>query len=147
MRNPARLVAEVGPGSFLVTQILFAGLVVSALAHPVLVFSAIALAVMVLAGEPLGLWGSVLFAVDTVNIVCGYLSFLMLGWQSLKRHERRRFWRVVALTPAYWMLMSVAAWRAVWQLWRQPHLWEKTPHPKARSGVFAAATGIWAPSR
>ena len=31
-------------------------------------------------------------------------------------------------TPVYWMMMSIAAWRAVWQLWRKPHLWEKTPH-------------------
>ena len=32
------------------------------------------------------------------------------------------------LVPLYWLLISGAAWRAVWQLIRQPHGWEKTPH-------------------
>ncbi|MEV0585456.1 glycosyltransferase family 2 protein [Nonomuraea sp. NPDC050310] len=30
--------------------------------------------------------------------------------------------------PAYVMLSAVAAYRAVWQLFRRPHHWEKTPH-------------------
>jgi hypothetical protein len=32
------------------------------------------------------------------------------------------------LTPAYWVLHSVAAWRALWQLVVRPAHWEKTPH-------------------
>ncbi len=38
-------------------------------------------------------------------------------------------------TPVYWMLMSVAAWRAVWQLWRRPHHLEKTPHQPLRRAM------------
>jgi hypothetical protein len=30
--------------------------------------------------------------------------------------------------PIYWLLMSFAAYRAIWQLFRRPYLWEKTPH-------------------
>jgi cellulose synthase/poly-beta-1,6-N-acetylglucosamine synthase-like glycosyltransferase len=32
------------------------------------------------------------------------------------------------LAPFYWLLMSVAAWKALWQLMRAPHYWEKTEH-------------------
>ena len=30
--------------------------------------------------------------------------------------------------PVYWLLVSFAAYRALYQLIRAPHLWEKTPH-------------------
>jgi hypothetical protein len=30
--------------------------------------------------------------------------------------------------PLYWLLISFASYRAVWQLLRQPFLWEKTEH-------------------
>lgn len=30
--------------------------------------------------------------------------------------------------PLYWMAMSVAATRAIVQLVRKPHHWDKTPH-------------------
>lgn len=32
------------------------------------------------------------------------------------------------LSPVYWFLHSIAAWRALWQSIRSPHTWEKTPH-------------------
>jgi hypothetical protein len=32
------------------------------------------------------------------------------------------------LAPLYWGLLSIAAWRALWQLLREPHRWEKTQH-------------------
>ena len=73
-------------------------------------------------------WKSALLGVDLVNIACGYLSFLLLGWQVLEWPERIGFWKIVLFTPVYWMMMSAAAWRAVWQLRSRPHLWEKTPH-------------------
>ncbi|SDT52603.1 Glycosyltransferase, catalytic subunit of cellulose synthase and poly-beta-1,6-N-acetylglucosamine synthase [Pseudarthrobacter equi] len=44
---------------------------------------------------------------------------------------RRHGWRIAIfalLNPAYWVLHSVAAWRAAWQMLTSPHKWEKTPH-------------------
>ncbi|QWL29354.1 glycosyltransferase [Rathayibacter toxicus] len=44
---------------------------------------------------------------------------------------RRYNWRVAIfalVTPAYWLLHSIAAWRAAWQIIVSPHRWEKTPH-------------------
>jgi len=32
------------------------------------------------------------------------------------------------LSPLYWVLISLAAWKAVWQLIVKPHYWEKTVH-------------------
>ncbi len=83
----------------------------------------------------------VLLVMDMVNIGCGYLSFLLLGWLTLTKAERRGFWKVLLSTPPYWAMMSYAGWRALWQLWRRPHLWEKTPHEEA--AAFPARANNW----
>jgi cellulose synthase/poly-beta-1,6-N-acetylglucosamine synthase-like glycosyltransferase len=135
MRDPALLMRELGPASFVIGQILFAGMVLSALAHPFLLLTGVILVIDLALARPTGNWKSVLLTIDIVNIACGYLSFLLLGWQTLKLRERFGFWMIVLFTPIYWMLMSVAAWRAVWQLWRRPHHWEKTPHQPLRRAM------------
>jgi len=128
MRAPRRLVADLGWRSFLVAQVLFAGMLASVLLHPLLLVTFVLLAAKLVLQGPIGPTRSLLLLVDVANIACGYLSFLLLGWQTLSRRERRGFWKVVLFTPLYWAMMSLAGWRAVWQLWRQPHMWEKTPH-------------------
>lgn len=128
MRDPALLLRELGPGSFAVAQILFAGMALSALAHPFLLVTGLVLVVDLALARPTANLKAALLTLDLVNIACGYLSFLLLGWQTLKLREKLGFWKVVLFTPVYWMMMSLAAWRAAWQLWRRPHLWEKTPH-------------------
>jgi hypothetical protein len=39
--------------------------------------------------------------------------------------------------PLYWLLLSVAAWRALFQLVRDPYRWEKTEHGLARNSRLA----------
>ncbi len=128
MRRPARLLSDLGVFSFVVFQILFAGMLVSAIAHPLLLATGLILAGKLALQVPLDGRQHALFAIDAVNIFCGYASFLLLGWQSLERGERRGFWKIVAMTPVYWAMMSLAALRAVMQLAHTPHVWEKTPH-------------------
>jgi len=128
MRDPALLLRELGPGSFVIAQILFAGMALSALAHPFLLVTGLVLAIDLALARPTGTLRAALLTIDVVNIACGYLSFLLVGWRTLALRERLGFWKIVLFTPVYWTMMSLAAWRAVWQLWRTPHLWEKTPH-------------------
>jgi hypothetical protein len=71
---------------------------------------------------------SALFAIDAINIACGYAAFLVLGAATLVKRERKGLWKTVAATPVYWMMISFAAWRAVWHLYAKPFHWEKTPH-------------------
>jgi hypothetical protein len=53
------------------------------------------------------------------------------GMEGFSAHERTAERPWVLLTPFYWLLMSVAGWRALGQLASNAHLWEKTPHPAA----------------
>ena len=98
-----------------------------------LIVFGIGLIAHIVTGYAVDTWRGALLALDLANIVCGYASFLFLGWRSLDRTRRKSFWRVAASTPLYWLMLSYAAWRALWHLWRHTHLWEKTPHHRART--------------
>lgn len=139
MRSPRRLFRDLGPVSFIMAQILFAGMVASAIVHPLLIVTALfVLAGLLLEGR-FGIANSDLLIIDLINIGCGYLSFLILGFQTLSRPEREGFGRTAALTPVYWMMVSLAAWRAVWELSLRPHHWSKTEHPPQKTAAPAIA--------
>ena len=133
MRHPVRLARELGWASFIVAQILFAGMIVSALLHPLMLVTLVILALDLARGYEFGIVSTTLMAVDLTNIVLGYAGFLVLGYKAGGPYARENIWRLVLLTPFYWLMMSGAAWRALFQLFRDPFLWEKTPHPSGRA--------------
>ncbi|WP_436642467.1 glycosyltransferase [Microbaculum sp. FT89] len=129
MRAPGDLMRRLGPVRFLGIQAIFGGVVVSAFVHPI--FLAV-IAVQVLHGDIfLDGGGPVDFAVNwlgVLNLIAGYLAGFALALAGLR--HRPMWWLVpeLALLPVYWLTMSIAAVRAVAQLCRAPHLWEKTEH-------------------
>ncbi len=129
MREPRRLASELGLKSFLVAQILFAGMVISALVHPLLLATIAWLGWAIVSSGADTLLLPALIGLDLANILLGYGAYFLLGRATLPRGERSSLWVVALFTPVYWLMQSVAAWRALFQLWSDPHLWEKTPHP------------------
>lgn len=60
-------------------------------------------------------------------IVGNALVIALTAWMGVRRHG----WRITGYSvfnPIYWFLHSYAAWRALYQTFRSPHKWEKTPH-------------------
>jgi len=128
MRNPRRLWREAGPQGFLTINLLVGGTVLTALAYPTL------------AG---GLLKALLFPrfaylTDTMAtlhlavIVTGLLSTVGIGLLGLAARGQLRHGWVLLLAPLYWGLLSIAAWRALWQLLWDPYHWEKTDHGLSR---------------
>lgn len=130
MRHPGQLWRDLGPASFLATQILCAGMVVSSIAHPVFIASLGYICLVFVWHETIGPLQSAILIVDGVNITLGYLTFLLLGVRTLLLKEKTSLWITFLLTPVYWVLISLAAWRALWKLYREPYHWEKTHHPR-----------------
>jgi cellulose synthase/poly-beta-1,6-N-acetylglucosamine synthase-like glycosyltransferase len=132
MRRPMKTLSSLGPGGFLIFQLMIAGMLVSALAHP-LMFVFIGLTLTWLSSSSavaISNLHAILMWVDFVNIFGSYLTFGAIGWCGFTAYERARMkagWLMLA--PAYWLLMSYAGWRALAQLMVDTHLWEKTPHP------------------
>ncbi|AYC99522.1 glycosyltransferase family 2 protein [Neorhizobium sp. NCHU2750] len=133
MREPLRLFGELGPAAFATFHLMVGGMLVSALLHP-LIFVFLWLGASALLDAPkddLPLGAVSLFAMDFVNILGSYLIFLGLGVGSMIDHEKRLIgWRW-ALVPLYWLMISVASWRALIELRTRPFHWNKTPHSPA----------------
>lgn len=133
MRDPRRLSSEMGLAGFAVFQLLVAGMLLSALAHPWLfVFLATAVFDIFEANSTRSLAQSVLFAVDLCNVFTSYILFVFLGRARMTAWERRALGRRWVGMPLYWLMLSVAAWRAVLQLRTNPFFWDKTPHTPSR---------------
>jgi hypothetical protein len=66
-------------------------------------------------------------------ITAGFASTVVIGLMGLSRRGRLRSGWVLALTPVYWGCLTIAAWRALWELWRDPYRWEKTEHGLTQS--------------
>jgi hypothetical protein len=73
------------------------------------------------------------------TVVVGYLVSGFLGWLGLMRRGLLTTAWVLVLTPAHWLLLSLAAWRALYQLAAAPYHWEKTEHGLAKSSRRAAS--------
>ncbi|WP_032450048.1 glycosyltransferase family 2 protein [Brucella sp. NVSL 07-0026] len=125
-RQPMSTWRELGWWRFVVSQIYTLGIIGSALLHPLMLLMLAGLCLRMAFGPltPQGLW---LLALDVINILMAYMSFHMLGAKTMEPTELGGYAYFLAI-PIYWVLISLSAWRAVWQLARQPHLWEKTPH-------------------
>jgi hypothetical protein len=65
---------------------------------------------------------------------------LMIWVSMMGAFRRRRYWLVLwaLLNPVYWVMHSIASYKALWQLAFKPHYWEKTTHGLSHVDVHAA---------
>jgi hypothetical protein len=70
----------------------------------------------------------VLWATALVNLGAGYAISILVGMLSVWRRGRPGLAMFALFLPIYWFLISLAAYRALYQLARTPYLWEKTEH-------------------
>lgn len=130
MRDPRRLIRDMGLVPFLILQLLVGGMLVSALLHP-LILAFVGIGAVTLFEAPTNAVSAgalSLFILDSINIVGSYLTFLGLGIGSMIDHEKRLLGRRWMAVPLYWLMISYAAWRAVLELYKKPFFWSKTPH-------------------
>jgi len=62
------------------------------------------------------------------NFLIGNLAMIAVGAVTGWRRQGWRLSLYAFLNPMYWFMHAFAAWRALFQLVRNPHVWEKTPH-------------------
>jgi cellulose synthase/poly-beta-1,6-N-acetylglucosamine synthase-like glycosyltransferase len=139
MRSPLQLWRDAGARGFVTLNIIVGGNVLTALAHPVLLGEVAVQSIRSIfdSSAPSFLEGQ--FAgLHIATIAAGYLSTIVVGLIGLSRRGLLHEAWVFALTPIYWIYLSIAAWRALFQLLTDPYLWEKTEHGLARSSRVAA---------
>jgi glycosyltransferase XagB len=139
MRHPVRLWREMGTKGFLALQVLIGGSLLSALVHPIFMYF--------VAHDA---WSGELFSagetlehsirkVLAVTVLCvGYIGTIALGIVGLRRRKMLGIGWVLLTVPIYWLFLSYAAWRALFQILHAPYKWEKTQHGLARSSLRRA---------
>jgi cellulose synthase/poly-beta-1,6-N-acetylglucosamine synthase-like glycosyltransferase len=142
MRQPRRLRRELGTLRFAGLQILMGGMVLATLVHPWFY-------VLIAAGAWSGssfiqsgcVVGAVVWWIGIINFLAGYSSAVALGGVSVRRVGHAELAVHALWMPLYWLAISLAAYRALWQLVTAPFLWEKTEHA-ARPAAPLVQTGI-----
>jgi cellulose synthase/poly-beta-1,6-N-acetylglucosamine synthase-like glycosyltransferase len=128
-RHPLRLARELGAGGLLGFMLIGTGMIVSSLIYPVYLGTLLAMLT-----NPLVLWGdgglvaSGVVGVNLFNLVAGYFAMIVLSGRALRLRGRGGEAGGLFLLPLYWFLMSLASYRAIFELAVRPHYWAKTPH-------------------
>jgi cellulose synthase/poly-beta-1,6-N-acetylglucosamine synthase-like glycosyltransferase len=127
MRHPVNLLSRIGWKAFLGFQFVVGGTFFAALLNPVywllttLWFLGKWEFIQMLFPGPVFFFGA----------ICLYLGNFAFTYMNVAGAMRRGYYDLVKyalLSPLYWGLMSVAAWRGLFQLVSNPHYWEKTQH-------------------
>lgn len=137
MRDPLSLWRHAGTRGFFAFQLFIGGTFVSSLANPLMWL-------MFIASHALGItfftgpFGEALARASLFSLVAGNLLFVYLAMLG----PYRRGWLQLApfglIAPLYWLMISVAAYRAVWELIRRPFYWDKTQHGVSHFKATAA---------
>lgn len=127
MREPVRVVREMGWGPFVSFQLFFGAQTLGLLLNPVYwtlttLWFVTHSHIIEVAFPPL------LLDVGVIGLFIGNIAFAMtLAAGCLqRRHYGDVKWSL--LVPAYWVLMSMGAWKGFFQLFVKPYYWEKTTH-------------------
>ena len=89
-----------------------------------------------LLARPESLFGWPFWLIAWFDLSVGYLASMELGLLAVRRRGYRALLTQVPLMPLYWLLISAAAYRALWQFMTARFVWEKTEHgarPRAGS--------------
>lgn len=141
MRNPPKLLWDLGVTNFLLFQVWMLGSFLALLLTPIFLgFSGVYLASRtILVGISPELALSVQYGIEAMFIpsifylavgsfVIGNLGLMYYNMLGCLLREEYSSVKYMFLVPFYWLLMSFAAWKALYQLITKPHHWEKTSH-------------------
>jgi cellulose synthase/poly-beta-1,6-N-acetylglucosamine synthase-like glycosyltransferase len=133
MRNPWKLLRELGPVNFCHYHLLIGGVTFSVRANPV--FWLMALVWFVLRPEGVArLFPGPVFAAGAICLFLGNFVFIYVNLLGNCKRKNDDLMKWSLLTPIYWMMMSYSGWRAFIQFFRAPFVWEKTQHGLVKKG-------------
>ena len=149
-RHPLRAWRALGSASFFAATAMTLGTVTTALVFPLFTFVSIG---DLVEGGP---WRTetsreaIAWSVGLTLFVSGVVAIFVPATTALRRRGWLHLLPLVPLLPLYYALVSLAAWRALAELFIAPSRWHKTEHGLARtsrSGLFTTAEAAPAPPR
>ena len=127
MRHPVRLLEQVGWRGFLSFQLFVGGTILSGLVYPFLVLPFIGW--LLTRTEDLHrFFPPAILLVSLANLIVGNSCLIYLSMLAVAKRRCHSLLPQALTVPGYWLLQSIAAYKALWQLVRNPFYWEKTVH-------------------
>ena len=126
MRHPFKLFRASGFSGFVSFQMLVGGTFVFLLNPIFWALTTIFFATQ--AGFIQAVFPTFVFYLAASMLFVGNFVFLYLNVAGAIQRGLYGLAKYALLTPLYWGLMSVAAWKGAWQLVTNPFYWEKTTH-------------------
>ena len=127
MRHPVQLYKSIGPVGFFAFHFFIGAPAFTVLLNPIL--WAMTLLIFVTQTQPMGwLFPEPFGTMAVFNLVVGNLFLIYFGVVAALK---RRYFDLVLVgvtLPLYWVLHSIAGYKALKQLISNPHYWEKTEH-------------------
>ena len=127
MRHPLRLIRDIGLKPFLSFQLVVGGTFFAALLNPVY-WTLTALWFLTRWGFIQDIYPGVIFYLGAMSLYLGNFAFTYMNVAGAMRRGYYDIVRHALLSPLYWTLMSIGAWKGFLQLVTRPHFWEKTVH-------------------
>lgn len=126
MRHPVRLLKQIGLKSFISFQLVVGGTAIFLL-NPIF-WGLTTLFFFTEAGYIQQLFPSFVFYAAAFQLFIGNFVFMYLNVAGSIQRGYFGLAKYALLSPLYWGLMSIAAWKGFLQLFYKPFYWEKTEH-------------------
>jgi len=127
MRHPLQLWRALGPKAFFSFTMVVGGTPFGFLVNPIF-WSLTALWFLAHAGFIRSLYPAPVFYLGMASLLVGNIAFILLNVAGCLRRGYYGMVKYALVSPLYWALMSVAAWKGFLQLFTNPFYWEKTVH-------------------
>ena len=137
LRHPLRLLRHAGWRTLLGFLFLVAGTPLTFLANPVMWLLYVGWLMFRAHGIDQLFPPPVLY-VSLFDLLIGNGLMIYLSMLAVFKRRRYRLIPFALLNPLYWILHSIAAYKALWQLIWRPFYWEKTEHGVSRLVTSAA---------
>ncbi|HXT35857.1 MAG TPA: glycosyltransferase family 2 protein, partial [Chloroflexota bacterium] len=141
MRHPLQLWKELGTKGFFSFNMVIGGTFLSFLLNPIL-YLLTSVWYLFHPGIFHTLFPAPVFYLGITSLFVGNFTFIYLNLAGCMRPGFYDKVKYALISPLYWALMSVAAWKGFLQLWTKPYYWEKTMHGHYQQSVRQADPAI-----
>lgn len=134
MRDPLKLLRQLGLYGFFNFQMTIGGSLLCFLLNPIYWL----MTVLWFTLQPAvisAIFPPVIFALGAFCLFVGNFVFVYLAVAGCANRGYYDLVKHAVITPLYWLLMSIGAYKAFIQLIHRPHYWEKTEHGRFGGGA------------
>jgi glycosyltransferase XagB len=129
MRHPRLTLARTGYVGFWIFQTNTIGIFISALFMPL--FLGLTIYHIVTEGFCISISTATHQFICVLNLsvfILGYSISIAVGWRAMREKKIKGWWFELITMPIYWLMMTLAAWKALKEFIVSPFHWNKTEH-------------------